>query len=147
LEEPGRASGQVGAVRAHADGLHDCADHARFHQLPGADCGRVFQALAVANRKNAPGFGLNLARLVELLQCSKGRLIAHIILFVAHYFNAQGPAFIRNGSGYHHVNTAVLQDFLDAACEARLWVARGKLSRQVWLYGVKSNQLGPGAQQ
>ena len=59
VEEPRRPRLHVDAVRAEADGLDDLADRAGLDELRGLDRRAILEALAVHDRVDAAGLGLD----------------------------------------------------------------------------------------
>ena len=96
IEEPRRTRLRVHAMRPEPDGLDDAADRAGVDQLAGLDGRPVLVALAVEDRVDAPGLGLDAAHLGQLLERRHARLVGHEVLAVAHDLDAERRALVRD---------------------------------------------------
>ena len=106
-------AGRDGAFRRcgpEADGLDHLADRARPDQLARPHGGRVLETLAEADRVDAPGLCLDPARLGQLPERRERRLVAHVVLAVAHRLDAERPALARDGGAHDQLDPRVLQD-------------------------------------
>ncbi len=134
-------------MRSQADGVHHPANGTHPDQLTRLDRGPVQQALAVADRIDTPGLGLDPARLDQLLQAGKAGLIAHKVLAMLHGGDAQRRALGGNGRTDDHGDGLIFQDLLGTTGQPGLRVGPGKASDEFGLLGEEGDQFGAGAQQ
>ena len=145
LEEPRRPRFEVGPVRSHADRLHDTADRPRLHQLTSFDRGAVLEPLAVHDRVDALGRGLNLAHLGELVERRDPRLVDHVVLAVLHHANAERAALVGDGGAHDELQRFVLEDLRLAARDLDVRMPLDELGDEVGLLRVHRHELAAAA--
>src|SRR5262249_42970730 len=129
------------AVRSEPDRLDDTANRSGFDKLAGSDCRAVFQPLAVHDRINAAGFGLDTPPLSELLQRRDAPVVGHEILSLFHYLDTQRGAVTWYGGADYELDRRVLEDFSLAASEPCLWEPLGESSSKVGFFGVERDKF------
>ena len=103
--------------------------------------------LGVADRIDPPGLGLDPAHLGQLLQRGHARLVAHIVLAVAHHLDAERRAVGGDAGREDQCDGLVLEQSRPLGHARRLRIFRRESLGQIVLDGMKADQLGAGAQQ
>ena len=128
------------AVRTQPDRLHDLPDRAGLDQLTGSHGRADLETLAVTDRVNASGLRLHAARLRQLFERREAGLVAHVVFAVLHDPDAERRAFAGDGGADHQLDRLVVEDFLLARCQPRLWEALREGRGQLRLGGVEGHQ-------
>ena len=132
-------------MRAKSDRLHDLADGAGLHELAGLDRGAVLHPLAVHDRIDTLGLGLDATHLGQLLERRDARLVDHVVLAVLHHANAERRAFVGNGRAQDQLDRLVLEDLGLTAGDLGLRKRLDERSREVRLLGVHRDELAAAA--
>src|ERR1700726_226931 len=127
LKEPTGSGNSVDAVRAKPDDIHNRADCAGPHQLPGPHYAAHSEVLGIVDRIDALRFRLHTAHFFELSQRGHARLVRHEILAGAHNLDAQGCSVSIYAGARHQGDIRIVED-ASATIEAdRLRIARGEI--------------------
>ncbi len=145
LEEPRRTRLEVGPVRSQADRLHDAADRPRLHQLAGLDRGAVLEPLAVHDRVDALGLGLDLAHFGQLLERRDARLVDQVVLAVLHHANAERAALVGDGGADDELQRLVLEDLRLAARDLDVRMPLDERGDELGLLRVHRHELAAAA--
>jgi len=147
LEEPLGSGPPIQTMRAEPHRLDDLADGAGLHELPRSHGRSVLEALAEADGVDPPRLRLDAARLGQLVERGERRLVAHVVLAVAHRLHSQRAPVARDGGAHDQVDPRILQDLAPASRAPGLRVPTLVLRREVGLLREEPSELRAGPDQ
>ena len=93
------------------------------------------------------GLGLHAAHLGQLLERGHARLVAHVVLAVAHGFDAERRAVERDAGADDQGDAAILQKATPIGDARRLRIALSESLGEIVLGRMEAYEFGAGAQQ
>ena len=130
----------IDAVRAKPDGIHNRADCAGLHQIPGFHDATHSEVLGIVDRIDTLCFRLHAAHFGELSQRGHARLVRQEILASAHNLDAQECPVSVDASARHQGDIRVVEDASDAIEADRLRIAPREIAGEIVLRREKADQ-------
>ncbi|MEN9632924.1 MAG: hypothetical protein RL077_1328, partial [Verrucomicrobiota bacterium] len=122
LKKPVGAVGFTETVGAEADHLDDLTDGAAGGEIRGVHGGFDVEALRKIDHVFFPGASDRGLGGVELVEGCEGRFVSEVIFTGGHDTQSEGPAVARYGGGGDEFNARIVEQLIEGAGGAGLWV-------------------------